>query len=47
VVILGLPTNGQATPGLHFRAIVVDDGRQVLAMQIDPATTVIIRLISE
>ena len=47
VVIPGLPANGQPTPGLHFRAIVVDDGRQVLGMQIDPATTVAIRLFSE
>ena len=47
VVIPGMLANGQSTPGLHFRAIVVDDGRQVLGMQIDPATTVAIRLFSE
>jgi hypothetical protein len=47
VVIPGLPANGQPSPGLHFRAIVVEDGRQVLGMQIDPATTVAIRLVSE
>jgi hypothetical protein len=47
VVIPGLAANGQPTPGFHFRAIVVDDGRQVLGMQIDPATTVAIRLVSE
>ena len=46
VVIPGLPANGQPTPGLHFRAIVVDDGRQLLGMQIDPATTVALRLTS-
>ena len=47
VVIPGLAADGQSTPGFHFRAIVVDDGRQVLGMQIDPATTVAIRLFSE
>ena len=46
VVIPGLPANGQPTPGLHFRAIVVDNGRQLLGIQIDPATTVALLLTS-
>jgi hypothetical protein len=43
----GLPQGGMPKSGMHFRAIVVDDGRQVLGMQIDPGTIVGVRLVSE
>ena len=44
---LELPVDGKPTPATHFRAIVVDGGRGVLGMQIDPGAVVPLRMISE
>jgi hypothetical protein len=37
---------GSKTEAMHFRAIVVEKGREVLAIQTDPGTVVALRLVS-
>jgi hypothetical protein len=37
---------GGKTEATHFRAIVVEKGRQVLAIETDPGTVVALRLVS-
>jgi hypothetical protein len=32
---------------MHFRGILVDDGQEVLGIQSDPGTVVVVRLISK
>jgi len=46
-LVLELPAGGNKTTKMHFRAIVVDNGREVLAMQTDPGTAVEFRLIAK
>ena len=45
-LVLPLPPSGHETATIHFRAIVVENGREVLGIQTDPGTIVALRLIS-
>ncbi|MEO8592060.1 MAG: hypothetical protein ABI759_01955 [Candidatus Solibacter sp.] len=45
-LVVGLPAGQPQTTEMHFRAILVDDGREVLGMQTDPGTIVALWLIS-
>jgi hypothetical protein len=42
-----LPADERKTVTMHFRAILVDDGREVLGIQTDPGTVVALRLVSK
>ena len=44
---LELPVGENKTASMHFRAILVNDGREVLGIQTDPGTVVALRLISK
>ena len=44
---LELPVDGKQPPAMHFRAIVVDGGRALLGIRINPGAVVSLRLISE
>ena len=45
--VLELPADEHKWPAMHFRAIVVESGREVLGIQTDPGTTVALRLASK
>ena len=45
-LVLELPAAEHKTATMHFRAIVVDNGREVLGIQTDPGTVVALRLTS-
>jgi hypothetical protein len=44
---LELPVGEKQMATMHFRAIVVDEGREVLGIQTDPGTVVALRLVSK
>jgi hypothetical protein len=44
---LELPVGENKTVSMHFRAILVNDGREVLGIQTDPGTVVALRLVSQ
>jgi hypothetical protein len=46
-LVLELPAGEGKTATMHFRAILVDNGREVLGIQTDPGTIVAIRLVSQ
>jgi len=46
-LVVELPTHEHKTATMHFRAIVVDNGREVLGIQTDPGTVVALRLVSK
>ena len=46
-LVLELPVGENKTVSMHFRAILVDDGREVLGIQTDPGTVVALRLVSQ
>ena len=46
-LVLELPAAEHKTATMHFRAILVDDGREVLGIQTDPGTVVALRLTSQ
>ena len=46
-LVLELPVGENKTATMHFRAILVDDGREVLGIQTDPGTVVALRLTSQ
>ena len=46
-LVLELPADEHKTAAMHFRAILVDDGREVLGIQTDPGTVVALRLTSQ
>lgn len=45
-LVLQLPPGEHETAALHFRAILVENGREVLGIQTDPGTIVALRLVS-
>ena len=46
-LVLQLPQGERETAAIHFRAILVEDGREVLGIQTDPGTIVALRLVSK
>ena len=46
-LVMELPADGNQAAAMHFRAIVVDNGREVLGIQTDPGTVVALRLVSK
>jgi hypothetical protein len=46
-LVLELPADEHKAAAMHFRAILVDDGREVLGNQTDPGTVVALRLVSK
>ena len=46
-LVMELPVDQHATSTMHFRAILVDNGREVLGIQTDPGTVVALRLVSK
>ena len=46
-LVLELPAAEHKTATMHFRAIIVDNGREVLGIQTDPGTVVALRLTSQ
>lgn len=46
-LVLELPADEHQAAARHFRAILVDNGREVLGIQTDPGTVVALRLISK
>jgi hypothetical protein len=46
-LVLELPASEHKTATMHFRGILVDDGREVLGIQTDPGTVVALRLTSQ
>ena len=45
-IVLQLPPDEHEPAAIHFRAILVEDGREALGIQTDPGTTVTLRLVS-
>ena len=46
-LVLELPAAEHKTATMHFRAIIVDNGREVLGIQTDPGTVVALRLVAQ
>ena len=46
-LVLEMPVGAHKTATMHFRAILVDDGHEVLGIQSDPGTVVAVRLVSK
>ena len=46
-IVLELPADEHQAAAMHFRAILVDNGREVLGIQTDPGTVVALRLVSQ
>jgi hypothetical protein len=46
-LVLEMPVGEHKTATMHFRGILVDDGQEVLGIQSDPGTVVVVRLISK
>jgi hypothetical protein len=46
-LILDSPADEHQADAMHFRAILVDNGREVLGIQTDPGTVVALRLVSK
>ncbi len=46
-LVLELPGEEHKTATMHFRAVLVDNGRKVLGIQTDPRTVVALRLVSK
>ncbi len=46
-LVLELPEEEHQAAAMHFRAILADNGREVLGIQTDPGTIVAIRLVSQ
>ena len=46
-IVLELPADEHQAAAMHFRAILVDNGREVLGIQTDPGTIVALRLVSK
>ena len=46
-LVLELPADEHQAAAMHFRAILVDNGREVLGIQTDPGTVVALRLVSK
>jgi len=46
-LVMELPADGNQAASMHFRAIVVDNGREVLGIQTDPGTVVALRLVAK
>jgi hypothetical protein len=46
-LVLEMPAGEHKTATMHFRAILVDDGHEVLGIQTDPGTVVSVRLVSK
>ena len=42
-----MPTREQESAAMHFRAILVENDREVLGIQTDPGTVVALRLVSK
>jgi hypothetical protein len=46
-LVLEMPAGENKTAAMRFRAILVDDGHEVLDIQTDPGTVVAVRLVSK
>jgi hypothetical protein len=46
-LVMELPAGEHKTAAMNFRAILVDNGREVLGIQTDPGTVVAVRLVSK
>jgi hypothetical protein len=46
-LVLEMPAGEKETAPMHFRAILSDDGHEVLGIQTDPGTVVAVRLVSK
>ena len=46
-LVLEMPAGEKKTAPMHFRAILSDDGQEVVGIQTDPGTVVAVRLVSK